>query len=229
MAAREAEFERFAEADARFVAAMQAGGLLMAGYRVDLEHFELENGDLAEVMALRKAMRVEMDELQFRLGGFDGHARGRLASALAIARRDDRHRHVVDVLIEFLVVYRELLPMIARLRERWLVQETLMSNVGRFGMTGIAQDRLNALVTEMAPIVQRILKATEGKTYPFPHYCGEIALNDFVRLELPSEKDLVHPHLQDHRGTTGTIDRALFPRDGTLGAGGRGGGGAGSG
>ena len=188
--AREAAFERFVEADLRFVAALQAGGLLMAGYRVDLEHFGLEDGDLAEVMALRKAMRLEMDELQLRLGGFDGHARGRLAAALAIARRDDKHRHVVDVLVGFLVVYRDLLPMIARLRERWLVQEILMSNAGRFGMTGIAQDRLNALVTEMAPIVQRILQATEGKTYPFPHYCGEIALNDFVRLELPAEKDL---------------------------------------
>ena len=49
---------------------------------------------------------------------------------------------------------------------------------------------MNALVTEMAPIVQRILKTTEGWTYPFPHYCGEIALTDFVRLELPAEKDL---------------------------------------
>ena len=65
-----------------------------------------------------------------------------------------------------------------------------MNNVGRLGLTGAAQDRLNALVTEMAPLVQRILQATEGKTYPFPHYCGEIALNHFVRLELPSEKDL---------------------------------------
>ncbi|NQW47527.1 MAG: hypothetical protein HQ464_07155 [Planctomycetes bacterium] len=57
-------------------------------------------------------------------------------------------------------------------------------------MTAAAENRLNALVTEMAPIVQRILSATEGKTYPFPHSCGEIALDDFVRLELPRERNL---------------------------------------
>ena len=97
---------------------------------------------------------------------------------------------MVETLVEFLGVYRDLLPLIARLRERWLVQEILMDNVASIGMTGPAEDRLNGLVTEMAPIVQQILKATAGKTYPFPHYCGEIALNDFVRLELPSERDL---------------------------------------
>ena len=183
-------FDGFAEADARFVAAIQAGGLLMAGYRVDQNHFKLENADLSKVMLLRKAKRLELDKLKFELAMFDGLARGRLAAALAIARRDEKHRHVVETLVEFLGVYRELLPLIERLRERWLVQEILISNVGRVGMTGTAQDRLNALVTEMAPIVKRILEVTEGKTYPFPHYCGEIALNDFVRLELPSEKDL---------------------------------------
>lgn len=190
LSAREDDFERFAEADARCVAAIQATGLLMAGYRVDLAHFGLESGELVEVMGLRKRSRLKMDELQLQLRGFDGVARGRLAAALAIAREDQEHRHVVETLVEFLGVFESLLPLIARLRERWLVQEILMNNVGRFGMTGPAQDRLNALVTEMAPIVQRILKTTEGWTYPFPHYCGEIALNDFVRLELPGENDL---------------------------------------
>lgn len=190
LGSREEEFEKFAEADASFVAALQAGGLMLAGYRVDVQHFGLANGDLAEVMALRKAARLEIDQLQFQLGSFDGVARERLAAALASARRDERHRHVVETLVEFLGVYRDLLPLIARLRERWLVQEILMDNVASIGMTGPAEDRLNGLVTEMAPIVQQILKATAGKTYPFPHYCGEIALNDFVRLELPSERDL---------------------------------------
>ena len=190
MCTRESDFERFADADTRYVAALQASGLLMAGYRVDEEHFGLERAELPGVMALRKAARLEMDQLQFQLGAFDGFARGRLSAALAIARADDRHRHVVETLVEFLGAYRELLPLIARLRERWLVQEILMSNVGRFGVTGPAEDRMNALVTEMAPIVQRILKVTEGWTYPFPHHCGEIALTDFVKLELPTEKDL---------------------------------------
>jgi hypothetical protein len=203
---RDVEFERYVESETKFVAALQAGGLLMAGYRVDLAHFGLEVGDLAEVMALRKAARLDIDQLKFQLGSFDGIARARLAAGLALARRDASHRHVVDTLVEFLDVYRDLLPMIARLRERWLVQEALLSNARTFGMTGTAEDRLNALVTEMAPMVQQILKATQGRTYPFPHYCGEIALSEFVRLEQPMEKALF---MRTYKSTEALLERLI--------------------
>jgi len=200
------EFERFSEADGRFVAALQAGGLLMAGYRLDVAHFGLKKGDLPETWALRKASRIEMDQAQLALIPFERVARARLAAGLAIALEDEEHRAEVERLVEFLGVYVELLPLIVRLRERWLVQEIIMNNATSIGMTGPAIDRLNALVTEMAPVTEQILRETEGRAYPFPHHLGEIALSDFVRLKMKGEQDLF---VRNFRTTEALLERLI--------------------
>ena len=81
-----------------------------------------------------------------------------------------------------------------------------MSNAATVGMTGPAVERLNALVIEMAPLVERIRAVTAGWVYPFPHHRGEIDMQDFVTLELSGENDLF---TRNFRTTEALLERLI--------------------
>ncbi len=191
MAAAAEAFDEFDEADERYVLALQARELLMAGYRVEADRFGLKRGDLGEAQKTRDDAQIQRNQAIVKLNAFDLAAKHRLMTGLALLKQREKENSKggpddgylgkeCDKFIRVLGQFGRLRDDLHQLRESWAAQAALMNTLSPDGASESVIERLHHNTMEAGPLHGTILDVLSGEPYPFKHSMGAVTVSTYV-------------------------------------------------
>jgi Zn-dependent protease with chaperone function len=180
------------EADRRLIAAYAAGQLLLVGFKIRAEDFELPAGTReaarqAETQALQEQSRVAP-----ALEAFERYSRSRLVAALQLLQAPEvlatfenagALRAEVLRLVAVLDVLQVVMPPLLALRKELTAVQLLIANRDSYSDVERVDHRISRVVQAINKILADALPSLARAEFPFPHTAGRLNLAAYAHAE----------------------------------------------
>lgn len=191
LGACDAAFEEFESADDRYIMAVQARELMMAGYRVEPERFGLSRGDLGEAVTIRDDAKIQRNQAVVKMTPFNRAAKRRLMTGLALLKQREIENgrnggkegfmaRECDRFLQVLGKIGGIRQDLLKLRELCMGQSSLINTLTPDGASETVIDRLRANTSEFGPLHLAIRESLSDVIYPFKHAKGRVTLLEYV-------------------------------------------------